>query len=72
MRAITWASRATFANGRTAFVRDGGVTGRGRITNYRTSAEAETQAIALRKVLAAGDVVTVIERSHGRQFAEKR
>lgn len=67
MRAISWAIRVTFANGRDAFVRSGGVIGRGPIATYRTKAQAESDAAFMREGLDAGDVVTVIERSHGRQ-----
>lgn len=67
MRAITWAIRVTFANGRHAFVRRGGVIGRGPIATYHTKAQADNEAAFLRIGLDAGDVVTVIERSHGRR-----
>jgi hypothetical protein len=65
-RAITWAVRVTFANGRDAFLRHGGVIGRGPIATYRTKAQAEDAAALLRVGLDAADTVIVIERSHGR------
>jgi hypothetical protein len=66
-RPITWAIRVMFADGRTAFLRQGGVTGRGPIVSFHTKAKAENEAAFLRGGLDARDVVTVIERSHGRQ-----
>jgi hypothetical protein len=65
-RAISWAIRMTFANGRDAFLRHGGVIGRGPIVTFHSKAKADAQAAVLREGLEAGDVVTVIERSHGR------
>jgi hypothetical protein len=66
-RAITWAIRVTFANGRDAFLREGDVIGRGPIATFRTKAKADEQAAFLREGLDAGDTIAVIERSHGRQ-----
>lgn len=68
-RAITWAVRVMFANGRSAFLRHGGVTGRGPIATFHSKAKAESEAAFLRVGLDAADLVTVIERSHGRQAA---
>lgn len=68
MRAITYAIRVTFAaTGRDAFVRRGGVIGSGPIATYRTKEQAETEAAFLRPGLDSEDVITVIERSHGRR-----
>jgi hypothetical protein len=64
---VSWAIRVTFANGRDAFVRHGGVIGRGPIATFHSKAKAEAQAALFREGLDAGDVVTVIERSHGRR-----
>ena len=66
MRAMTWAIRVTFANGRDAFVRHGGVIGRGPIATFYSREKAEEQATFIRQGMEPGDVVTVIERSHGR------
>lgn len=66
-RPITWAIRVTFHNGRDAFVRHGGVIGRGPIATFHSKAKAEEQARFICEGLDTGDVVTVIERSHGRQ-----
>lgn len=65
MKTIQWAIRVMFADGRTAFLRRGGV-GTGPIVTFRTKALADGQAAFLRQGLDAEDVVTVIERSHGR------
>lgn len=70
MKAITWAIRVTFAGGGTAFLRHGGVIGRGPIATFHSKAKAEDQAAFVREGLDAGDVVTVIERSHGKRFAD--
>lgn len=67
MRAMSWAVRVTFADGRVAFLRRGGVIGHGPIATFYTKACADTEASFLREGLDAKDVVTVIERSHGRQ-----
>lgn len=67
MRPITWAIRVTFADGREAFLRHGNVIGRGPIATFHSKEKADAQAAFLREGLDAGDVVTVIERSHGRQ-----
>lgn len=64
-RPITWAIRITLSDGRIAFVRKGGVMGRGPIETYRTQASADARADELRQILP--HEVTVIERSHGRQ-----
>lgn len=66
-RPITYAIRVTFANGRDAFVREGGVIGQGRIATYRTRALADADADFIRQGLDDGAVATVIQRSHGRQ-----
>lgn len=67
MRALSWAIRVTFASGRTAFLRHGGVIGRGPIATFHSKDRADAQAAFLREGLDARDVVTVIERSHGRR-----
>jgi hypothetical protein len=64
---MSWAIRVTYANGRTAFLRHGGVIGRGPIVTFHSKAKADADAAFLRHGLDAGDVVTVIERSHGRR-----
>ncbi len=64
---MSWAIRVTFANGRDAFLRHGRGIGRGPIATYHSKAKAEEYASFVRDGLDAGDVVTVIERSHGRQ-----
>lgn len=69
MRALTWAIRVTFADGRDAFVRHGGVIGRGPIATFHSKAKAEEQAAFVRQGMETGDVVMVIERSHGRNVA---
>lgn len=68
-RAMTWAIRVTLATGRAGFLRTrpGGVLGLGPIATFRTKAEADAKAASLRQELVGADVVTVIERSHGRQ-----
>lgn len=68
-KAITWAIRITFANarGRSVFLREEGVIGRGSITTFRWKTQADEAAAVLRGMLGAGDRVAVIERSHGRQ-----
>lgn len=66
-RAITWAIRVTFADGKEAFLRHGNVIGRGPIATFHSKAKADEQAAFIREGLDAGDVATVIERSHGRQ-----
>jgi hypothetical protein len=71
MRAMSWAVRVTFAaTGRDGFLRTrpGGVIGLGPVASFYSKAKAEDEAERVRKTLAAGDVVTVIERSHGRAF----
>ena len=65
-RAMTWAIRVTFADGHTAFVRVGGVIGRGSIWTFYSHAQAEAAAAEFRQSVTPQDVVTVIERSHGR------
>lgn len=67
MKALSWAVRVAFANGRYAFLRVGGVTGGGPIQTFYVKEHAETQAAVLRQSLKAGDVASVIQRSHGRQ-----
>lgn len=64
---MTWAIRVTYTNGRDAFVRHGGVIGRGPIATFHSKAKAEEQAAFVREGLDAGELVTVIERSHGRK-----
>lgn len=66
-RAITWAIRVTYADGKTALVRQGSVPGRGPIATFYTKAKADEQAAFIRQGMEPGDVVTVFERSHGRQ-----
>lgn len=68
MRPISWAIRVTYANGGTAFMRHGGVIGRGPIATFYSKAKADAQAAFLREGLDAEDVIAVIERSHGRNF----
>lgn len=67
MRAITFAIRVTFADGRTAFIRQGGVIGKGPIATYRTKADADAEVLRISHGVDAPDVFTVIERSHGRR-----
>lgn len=67
MRALRWALRVTFADGSDAFLRHGGVIGRGPIVTFYSKAKADEQAAFIRQGLDTGDVVTVIQRSHGRQ-----
>lgn len=69
-RAMTWAIRATALDGREYFVRRGGLIGSGPIWTFRTNAEAVGVAEALRS-RPEFRAVTVIERSHGRQFADR-
>ncbi len=64
---MSWAIRVTFANGKDAFLRHGGVIGRGPIATFHVKEKAEEQASFVREGLDAGDVITVIERSHGRK-----
>lgn len=64
---MSWAIRVTYANGKDAFLRHGGVIGRGPIATFYSKAKAEEEAAFVREGLDAGDVVTVIERSHGRR-----
>lgn len=64
---MSWAIRVTFANGKDAFLRLGGVIGRGPIATFHSKAKAEMEAAFIREGLYEGDVVTVIERSHGRK-----
>lgn len=66
MRAVTWAIRVTFANGQSAFLRHGGCPGAGAIVTFHSKARATEKAAFLREGLDAADVITVIERSHGR------
>lgn len=68
MRAMTWAIRVTDAEGRTSFVRSGGI-GRGPIVSFRTKEQADAEAERLSARLP-GKVLTVIERSHGRAFTQ--
>ena len=63
----SWAIRVTFANGRDAFLRRGGVIGRGPIATFHSKEKAEEEAAFVREGCAAEDSVTVIERSHGRR-----
>lgn len=72
MRAITWAIRVTFATGRSAFLRHGGVIGQGPIVSFHSKAAADTKADFLRQGMDQSDVITVIERSHGRQTSGPR
>ncbi len=64
---MSWAIRVTFANGKDAFLRHGWVIGRGPIATFHSKEKAEREAAFVREGLDAGDVVTVIERSHGRR-----
>lgn len=66
MKSTSWAIRVTFANGRDAFLRHGGVIGRGPIVTFHSKAKAEQEAAFVREGCSSEDVVTVIERSHGR------
>lgn len=65
-RPVCWAIRVTFANGKDAFLRHGGVIGRGPIVTFHSKAKAEREAAFVRHGCSSEDVVTVIERSHGR------
>lgn len=67
MRARTWAIRVTFADGRVALVRQGGVIGRGLVATFYSEAKADEAAANFRQGMEAGDTVTVFERSHGRR-----
>jgi hypothetical protein len=69
MRAITWAIRVQCRDGRSAFLRPGGLTGRGPIRTFQYKDDADGHAEILREALDAGDSVTVIERSHGKHTA---
>lgn len=69
MRSITWAVRLTFADGRKAFVRQGGRIGRGAIETFPVKSYADTAAGALR-VRFGAQSAEVIERSHGRQWPD--
>ena len=71
---MSWAIRVTFANGKDAFLRHGGVIGRGPIATFHSKQKAEAEAAFIREGMDAGDVVAVIERSHGRRldFAAKQ
>jgi hypothetical protein len=69
-RAITWAIRITLADGRDVFARGGGL-GSGPITTYYTKAAADVAAEQLRRSLNHVRAVTVIERSHGKHWAER-
>lgn len=69
-RPITWAIRVTFRDGRTALMRHGGVIGRGPIASFPSKAKADEYAAFVREGLDTGDVVTVFERSHGRQVQQ--
>jgi hypothetical protein len=71
MRARTWAIRVTFANGREALLRQGGVIGRGLVASFYSQEQAEKQAAFIREGMEQGDIVTVFERSHGRRDASK-
>lgn len=64
---MSWAIRVTYASGRTAFLRHGHVIGRGPMVTFHSKAQADAQAAFLREGLHAGETVTVITRSHGRQ-----
>ncbi len=69
-RASRWAIRVTFADGRTAFLRHGGVIGHGPIVSFPSKAKADAEAAFVREGLDAGDVITVLERSHGRRTGD--
>jgi hypothetical protein len=69
MATISWAIRVTFANGQTAFLRHGGVIGKGAIVSFHSKAKADAEAENVRNGLNEGDVLTVIMRSHGRHAA---
>lgn len=64
---VTWAIRVLKADDRPAIVRLGGIIGSGPIWTFRTKAEADSVAEALRG-RSEFQSVTVIERSHGRQW----
>lgn len=69
-RKTSGAIRVTFANGRDAFVRRGRVLGRGPIATFYNKAQAEAEAVAfIQEGAEAGAMVTVIERSHGRNVS---
>jgi hypothetical protein len=71
-KTISWAIRVTFANGKEAFLRHGGIIGRGPIATWHSKAKAEREAAFVCEGCSSEDVVTVIERSHGRQDPEAR
>jgi len=66
-RAITWAIRLTFEDGRMAFLRAGGRISRGPIATFYTKYQADIVAASVRQTMAPEATVDVIERSHGRQ-----
>ncbi len=66
-RAASWAIRVTFANGKEALLRRGGVIGRGPVETFHSKAKADALAALLKHGLDARDVITVFERSHGRR-----
>jgi hypothetical protein len=72
MRQTSWAIRVTFASGKEAFLRHGGVIGRGAIATFHSKAKAEREAAFVREGCSSEDVVMVIERSHGRRDLEAR
>ena len=67
MKKPSWAIRVIYAGGGTAFLRRGSVVGRGPIVTFHSKAAAEREAAFLRDGMDADDVITVIERSHGRR-----
>jgi len=69
-RAITYAIRVTSADGREVFLREGGI-GVGPIRTFRMKETAERTAETIRRS-GKYPSVTVIERSHGRQFPAAR
>lgn len=69
---MSWAIRVTFANGKDALLRHGGVIGKGPIATFYSKAKADEQAAFIKEGLDAGDVITVFERSHGRRDLAKR
>lgn len=64
---MSYAIRITFANGKEALLRHGGVIGRGPVATFHSKMVAEREAAFVREGCASEDTVTVFERSHGRR-----